>query len=234
MISEIVSLRNSLIAILKKMKVAILGATGFVGTAILNELLSRGNEVIAIARNLDKIESNDEKLTKLAVDVLDTVQLAEALKGADAVVSAFNAGWTNPNLYNDTITGATAIQEAVKLSGVKRFIFIGGAGTLQIDGNQLVDGPQFPAEIYPGASAVRDYFNVLKQEKELDWLFFSPAIEMHPGITIGRTGKYRLGKTSPVFNEEGRSILSVEDLAIVIADELENNAHHQEQFTAAY
>ncbi|WP_316768380.1 NAD(P)-dependent oxidoreductase [Pedobacter frigiditerrae] len=216
------------------MKVAILGATGFVGTAILNELLSRGNEVIAIARNLDKIESNDEKLTKLAVDVLDTVQLAEALKGADAVVSAFNAGWTNPNLYNDTITGATAIQEAVKLSGVKRFIFIGGAGTLQIDGNQLVDGPQFPAEIYPGASAVRDYFNVLKQEKELDWLFFSPAIEMHPGITIGRTGKYRLGKTSPVFNEEGRSILSVEDLAIVIADELENNAHHQEQFTAAY
>ncbi|WP_316785391.1 NAD(P)-dependent oxidoreductase [Pedobacter frigiditerrae] len=216
------------------MKVAILGATGFVGTAILNELLSRGNEVIAIARNLDKIESNDEKLTKLAVDVLDTVQLAEALKGADAVVSAFNAGWTNPNLYNDTITGATAIQEAVKLSGVKRFIFIGGAGTLQIDGNQLVDGPQFPAEIYPGASAVRDYFNVLKQEKELDWLFFSPAIEMHPGITIGRTGKYRLGKTSPVFNEEGRSILSVEDLAIVIADELENNTHHQEQFTAAY
>ena len=65
-------------------------------------------------------------------------------------------------------------------------------------------------------------------------MFFSPAIEMHPGITIGRTGKYRLGKTSPVFNEEGRSILSVEDLAIVIADELENNTHHQEQFTAAY
>ncbi|TCC89430.1 NAD-dependent epimerase/dehydratase family protein [Pedobacter frigiditerrae] len=216
------------------MKVAILGATGFVGTAIFNELLSRGNEVIAIARNLDKIESTDEKLTKVAVDVLDKEQLAAALKGADAVVSAFNAGWTNPNLYNDTITGATAIQEAVKLSGVKRYIFIGGAGTLEIDGNQLVDAPQFPAEIYPGASAVRDYFNTLKQETELDWLFFSPAIEMHPGITIGRTGKYRLGKTSPVFNEEGRSILSVEDLAIVIADELENKAHHQEQFTAAY
>ena len=105
---------------------------------------------------------------------------------------------------------------------------------MQIDGNQLVDGPDFPKEIYPGASAVRDYFNKLKEEKELDWVFFSPAIEMHPGITIGRTGKYRLGKTSPVFNEEGRSILSVEDLSIVIADELEKKAHHQEQFTAAY
>ena len=218
----------------QKMKIAVIGATGFVGQNLVKELTTRGHEVIAIARNTDKIEKTNDKLTKLEVDVLDTEKLAEALNGVDAVVSAFNAGWTNPNLYDDTIKGATAIQEAVKLSGVKRYIFIGGAGTLQIDGKQLVDGPQFPAEIYPGASAVRDYFNTLKQEKELDWLFFSPAIEMHPGITIGRTGKYRLGKTSPVFNEEGRSILSVEDLAIVIADELENNIHHQEQFTAAY
>lgn len=216
------------------MKIAVIGATGFVGKNLVNELISRGNEVTAIARNTEKIENNDDKLTKVAVDVLNTEELAEALKGVDAVVSAFNAGWTNPNLYDDTIKGATAIQAAVKLAGVKRYIFIGGAGTLQIDGKQLVDGPQFPAEIYPGAAAVRDYFNTLKQETALDWLFFSPAIEMHPGITIGRTGKYRLGKTSPVFNEEGRSILSVEDLAIVIADELANNVYHQEQFTAAY
>jgi len=216
------------------MKVALIGASGFVGKAVLNELISRGNEVIAIARNTDKIESTNEKVTNVAVDVLDTEKLTEAINGADAVISAFNAGWTNPNLYDDTIKGAEAIQKAVKASDVKRYVFIGGAGTLQIDGSQLVDGPEFPKEIYPGASAVRDYFNILKQEKELDWLFFSPAIEMHPGITIGRTGKYRLGKTSPVFNEDGRSVLSVEDLAIVLADELENNAHHQEQFTAAY
>ncbi len=216
------------------MKVALIGATGFVGTAILKELLERKIEVIAISRNTDKIETTAPELTKVAVDVLDEEALAAALTGADAVVSAFNAGWTNPNLYDDTLTGAKAIQAAVKKSGVDRYIFIGGAGTLQIDGNQLVDGPDFPAEIKPGATAVRDYFNILKQETTFDWLFFSPAIEMHPGITIGRTGKYRLGKTSPVFNEEGRSVLSVEDLAIVITDELEQKAHHQEQFTAAY
>ena len=216
------------------MKIAVIGATGFVGQNLVNELTTRGHDVIAIARNVDKIEGIDEKLTKLAVDVLDTEELASALTGADAVVSAFNAGWTNPNLYDDTIKGAKAIQEGVKVSGVKRYIFIGGAGTLQIDGKQLVDGPDFPAEIYPGASGVRDYFNTLKQETDLDWLFFSPAIEMHPGITIGRTGKYRLGKTSPVFNEEGRSILSGEDVAVVLADEVENPKHHQVRFTAAY
>jgi len=216
------------------MKVALIGASGFVGKALLKELVNRGNEVIAIARDTANIEGDSDKVVKVSADVLDTAKLAEHLKGADAVISAFNAGWTNPNLYDDTIEGAKAIQKAIKAAGVKRYIFIGGAGTLQIDGKQLVDGPEFPKEIYPGASAVRDYFNTLKEEQELDWLFFSPAIEMHPGITIGRTGKYRLGKTSPVFNEEGRSILSVEDLSIVLADELENNIHHQEQFTAAY
>ncbi|WP_225871319.1 NAD(P)-dependent oxidoreductase [Pedobacter cryotolerans] len=97
------------------MKVAVIGATGFVGQNLVNELTTRGHEVIAIARNVEKIEGSNEKLIKLAVDVLDTKALAAALNGADAVVSAFNAGWTNPNLYDDTIIGATAIQEAVKL-----------------------------------------------------------------------------------------------------------------------
>lgn len=216
------------------MKVALIGASGFVGKALLNELVSRGNEVIAIARDINKIENSDAKVTKVAIDVLDKEKLATTINGADAVVSAFNAGWANPNLYNDTVAGAEAIQAGVKASDVKRYIFIGGAGTLQIDGNQLVDGENFPAEYKAGATAVRDYFNILKKETDLDWLFFSPAIEMHPGIKTGRTGKYRLGKTSPVFNDEGRSILSVEDLAIVLADELENPKHHQEQFTAAY
>jgi putative NADH-flavin reductase len=216
------------------MKVALIGATGFVGKAVLNELLERGHNVTAIARNTKKIEINSDALIKKEVDVLNLEKLAEALKGTDIVISAFNAGWNNPNLYDDTIAGAKAIQEAVKASDVKRFIFVGGAGTLKIDGNFIVDGPQFPAEIKPGATAVRDYFLALQNEKDLDWVFFSPAIEMHPGITIGKTGKYRLGTTSPVFNAEGRSILSVEDLAVVLVDEVENNKHKQEQFTAAY
>ncbi len=68
----------------------------------------------------------------------------------------------------------------------------------------------------------------------MDWVFFSPAIEMHQGITTGRTGTYRLGLENPVFDENQRSILSGEDLAVVIADEVENPKHHQQRFTAAY
>ena len=215
------------------MKIAIIGATGFVGSSILNELASRNHEITAIARN----PKTDEKpnINWQKSDVNNTYELSKILAGNDVVVSAYNPGWTNPNIYNDSIVGAKAIQEAVKKSGVKRFITIGGAGSLYIAPNlQLIDTPEFPKEIYDGANAARDYLNIIKEEKDLDWAFFSPAIEMHQGITTGRSGKYRLGLENPVFDENQRCVLSVEDLAIVIADEVENPKHHQVRFTAAY
>ena len=213
------------------MKIAIIGATGFVGSAILNELSSRNHEITAIARNA----KNSSDVNWISADIFNTDALAEAIKGNDIVISAYNSGWTNPNIYDDFISGSKAIQEAVKKSGVKRFITIGGAGSLFVaPGLQAVDTPDFPKEYHAGASAARDYLNILKEEKDLDWAFFSPAFEMHQGITTGRTGKYRLGLENPVFNDEQRSILSVEDLAVVIADEAETPKHHQVRFTAAY
>jgi len=213
------------------MKIAIIGATGFVGSAILTELADRKHNITAIARN-PKDTSN---VNWVATDIFNTDALAETLKGNDVVISAYNSGWTNPNIYDDFIAGSKAIQEAVKKSGVKRYITIGGGGSLFVaPGLQAVDTPDFPKEYYVAASAARDYLNIIKEEKELDWAFFSPAFEMHPGITTGRTGKYRLGLENPVFNDEQRSILSVEDLAVVIADEAETPRHHQVRFTAGY
>ena len=213
------------------MKIAIIGATGFVGSAILDELASRNHQLTAIARN----PKTDTEANWVSEDIFNTDALAEILKGNDVVINAYNPGWTNPNIYDDFINGSKSIQEAVKKSGVKRFITIGGAGSLFVAPNlQAVDTPDFPKEYHAGATAARDYLNILKEEKELDWAFFSPAFEMHQGITTGRTGKYRLGLENPVFNEEQRHILSVEDLAVVIADEAENPKHHQVRFTAAY
>jgi putative NADH-flavin reductase len=214
-------------------KVAVIGATGFVGTQVVKELVNRGYEVEAIVRDASKVEQN-EKVTAKSVDVNNVEALAESLKGNEAVISAFNAGWTNPNLYNDFLNGSENIEKAVENSGVKRFITVGGAGSLFIDGNQLVDGPDFPAEYKPGATAARDYLNKIKENKTLDWTFFSPAIEMHQGTAGVRTGKYRTALENPVFDENGRSILSVEDVAVVLVDELEQNNHIRERFTAAY
>lgn len=215
------------------MKVAVIGTTGFVGNHITNELVNRNIEVTGISRN--EKESDKANLKYVATDVFNVDALAETLKGHDVVVNAFSPGWTNPNVYDDFIAGSKAIQEAVKKSGVKRFITIGGAGSLYLpDGSQMVDS--FPADnpFVPGSKAARDYLNILKEEKELDWAFFSPAADMHQRITTGRTGKYRLGTDYPVLDDEGKNVLSGEDLAVVIADEIEKPKHHQVRFTAAY
>jgi putative NADH-flavin reductase len=214
------------------MNIAIIGATGFVGSAVLNEALNRGYEVTAIARDTSKITVKSERLTLVTADVYDTEALAKVLKGHDAVVNTFNAGWTNPNLYDDFIKGSESIQQAVKLAGVKRLLVVGGAGSLAIaPGLQLVDSPQFPAEWKTGASAARDYLNIIKKENELDWTFLSPAIHLHPGA---RTGAFRLGTDQPVFDADHKSEISVEDIAIAIIDELEQGQFIRRRFTLGY
>jgi len=219
------------------MKIALIGASGFVGKAIARELLDRGHSVTAISRHPHAKDfwgaSGD--IVSVRGDVFNVDEMAGLLKGHDAVVSAYNPGWTNPEIYADSMRGSKAIQEAVKKSGVRRLIVIGGAGSLYIKpGVQLVDTPQFPAEYKAGATAARDYLDVIRKEKDLDWTFFSPAILMNHDTAGVRRGQYRLGLENPVFDEKGQSVLSVEDLAVAIVDELEHPKHIKQRFTAGY
>jgi len=217
------------------MKLALIGATGNVGQTILNEALLRGHEVTAIARDPKKLDITNDKLTLKAVDVFNIDSLADVLKGHDAVVSAYNSGWTNPNIYDDFIAGSKAIQQAVKQAGVKRLLVIGGAGSLEITpGVQLVDSPNFPAAYKPGASAARDYLNILRKEEDLDWTFLSPAINMHLDAHGEPLRKFRLGTDQPVFNEKGENNILIEDLAVAVIDELENNQFIKRRFTVGY
>ena len=215
-------------------KIAVIGATGFVGTQVVKELANRGYFVNALARNTSKIEES-ENVKAVTADIYNTAELSEILKGNDAVISAFNPGWTNPNIFEDFLKGAESIEKAVEESGVKRFITVGGAGSLYIAENlQLIDTPEFPAEIKPGAEAARQYLEMIKRNEKLDWTFFSPAIEMHQGTAGVRKGTYRTALENPVFDENGRSVLSVEDVAVALVDELENNQFVKQRFTAAY
>lgn len=215
------------------MEVALVGASGFVGKAVLNELLQRSHSVTAIVRDVNDLRP-ETGLNIVKGDVTDVDDFAGKIIGNDTVISAFNAGWSNPELYSDFLKGSRAIQQGVKKAGIKRLIISGGAGSLFVDGKQLVDSNEFPAEWKMGATAARDYLNELKEETELEWVFVSPAIEMHPGTSGTRKGFYRKGLDNPVFGEDGRSIISVEDLAVAIADELEASQYSRQRFTVAY
>ncbi len=211
-------------------KIAIIGASGYVGTALLNEAVKRGHQVSAFVRHPEKIAAN-ANVTAVKADVLDTDGLAALLKGHDLVISAYNPGWQEADIRNIHIKGSKSISEAVKKAGIKRLIAVGGAGSLEINGQQLVDSPEFPAEYKEGALGARQALNDLKTEDTLDWSFVSPAILLVPGEA---TGTFRLGKDSPVFDDKGESKITVGDLAVAILDEAEQGKHIRQRFTAAY
>jgi hypothetical protein len=212
------------------MNIALIGATGFVGAALLEELLSRGHGVRALQRDAGKLAAR-AGLQARSVDVLAGGFAAE-LAGVDAVVSAFNPGWTNPQLHDDFLRGSDAIADAAREAGV-RLLVVGGAGSLYIaPGQQLVDSPSFPAEWKSGALAAREALNRLRADATaLGWTFVSPAMHLVPGE---RTGQFRLGGEEPVFDAQGESRITVADLAAAIVDELEAPRHRRQRFTAGY
>ena len=210
--------------------VVLIGASGFVGTAILNELLNRGHKVTAIVRDLAKVTASNPNLKVVQADVTDTDVLIEASKGKDAVISAYNPGWKNPNIYEETLKNYPLIVDSVKKSGVERLLIVGGAGTLfYAPGKMVMDADDVPAKLLPGIKSLGEfYLNTLRKENDIDWIFLSPAANMTPGE---RTGKFRIGKDDLVVDANGDSNISVEDYAVAMVDELEQKHHNKERFT---
>lgn len=213
------------------MKITVIGATGFVGRRVVDEALARGLEVTAIARQKKDLPDNANLHIALG-DIADTAWLSQQLHGQDAAISAYNPGWGADDLYEKTATGLQQIISAVEQSGVKRLLVVGGAGSLEVaPGVELVDTPEFPENIRPGAKAVRELRNRLQQQSTLDWTYLSPAALLEPGQ---RTGQFRLGTTSLLMNGSAPASISVEDLAVAILDEIEHPQFIKAQFTAAY
>ena len=214
-------------------KIVIIGATGYVGSAILKEALGRGHQVKAIVRDPSKLTLIHPHLKVVGGSVTDTYFLSRELAKSDAVISAFNPGWSNPNIYEETLEGYGSILCAVRNSGVHRFLMVGGAGSLLVaPGRQLMDEPDVPKKLLPGIRGMaKVYTDLLLPEKSVDWVFLSPAANMAPGE---RTGKFRLGKDELIVDESGDSNISVEDFAVAMIDELEQEKHHQERFTLGY
>lgn len=215
------------------MRVALIGASGFVGSHLLTELINRNYHVVAIVRSADKVKEKNDKLKVIETDIFDTDKLAETLKGCDVVVSAYNPGWKNPNIAEETLKGYESILAAAKKSGIKRIQIVGGAGTLYIGpGKTVIEAGLIPDNILPGVKALA---KVLKEyllpEKSIDWVFFSPAGTIEPGE---RTGKYRLGLDNLIKDKNGKSKISVEDYAKAMVDELEKPQHHYQRFTIGY
>ncbi len=200
--------------------IALIGASGNAGSRILKELSDRGHRVTGIARHPEKI-ANLPGVTAVMGDVFDKDGLAALLRGHDAVVSAVHFTASDPR----------GLVEAVRASGVRRYLVVGGAGSLEVaPGRRLIDAPDFPEAYKEEASKGAAFLELLKTVDDLDWTFLSPSALFLPGE---RTGTFRLGRDRLLTNETG-SRISFEDYAVALVDEIEQPAHVRQRFTVGY
>ncbi len=213
------------------MKIALYGATGWVGSTIAKEALSRGHEVTAIVRDPARLNIKHQHLKAITGNAADGNNVVASVKGHDVVVvSVSGRRDANQKIFTDT---ANTVLSALPKAGVKRLLWVGGAGSLEVaPGKRLVDTPQFPPEYKDEALAQGEALKVFQTSKaDVDWSFLSPAAILQPGQ---RTGKYRSGGDQLLQNEKGESTISVDDFAVALVDELERPRHHRRRFTVAY
>ena len=212
------------------MNIALIGASGFIGSALLAEALARGHKVTAIVTKPEKLTPSPQ-LRAVACDVQDSAALAGTLQGHEAVLSAFS-GHAQAETEDYYLRGMRSIIAAAHQAKVPRLLVVGGAGSLEVaPGLQLLDTPEFPAMYKPTAEGARKALGLLREEKTLDWTMLSPSAVIAPGE---RTGKFRLGGDQLLTGADGASRISVQDYAVAMLDELEKPAHSRRRFTAGY
>ncbi len=203
------------------MKIVLAGATGNIGSRILDEALRRGHRVTGLTRDPAKLAARDG-LQAAKANTAEVAAFADALKGYDAAI--LSVKWNENDVHQ--------VLDALRKAGVKRCLFVVGAGSLlRKDGRTHFDhmaekGIQPPTS-KPAALALAE----VQKVTDLDWTAISPPASIQPGA---RTGKFRLGRDHLLEDDKGKSEISREDFAIAIMDEIEKPTHIRQRFTAAY
>ncbi|EJN6828703.1 NAD(P)-dependent oxidoreductase [Vibrio cidicii] len=211
------------------MKVAVLGASGWIGSQIVEEAVTRGHQVIALVRNPSAIERQDVEIRQL--DVLAEQDFAQALQGVDTVIASI--GGRAAGNHDMVERSAAKLLEQLPNAGVKRLLWVGGAGSLEVaPGVQLVTVPDFPAEYKDEALAQSQALQVFRNsDSPLNWTFVSPAAEIFPGEKVGQ---FRVGGDQLLTDTQGHSKISVADFASAMLDELETAKHAKQRISVAY
>jgi uncharacterized protein len=213
------------------MKIALFGATGHVGHAILDEALARGYDVTAIVRDPSRLANHDARIEVVTGDVSKPQSWLEAVRGADVVVASLSA--RRDGTPDSIPANAATLLDNLPRAGVQRLVWVGGAGSLETaPGVRVIDDPHFPDAWKPEATGQAKALEIFRGSKgDLQWTYISPAALLEDGP---RTGKYRVGGDQLLVDANGKSRISVPDYAVALLDRVEKNDARKNRVTVAY
>ncbi|MCO1597998.1 NAD(P)H-binding protein [Micromonospora sp. RHAY321] len=210
--------------------IVVFGAGGTAGSRVAAEAVDRGHRVIAAVRRPEATSYLPAGVRVVTGDATSERSVRDVAPDADALVVAIGGGerelWRN--------AAETLVTTLRGMPAAPRIIHLGGGSTLLTPrGTRILDEPDFPAEYRDSALGQADALDYYRTSADgVSWTYVSPPpLEFHPGE---RTGHYRTGTDQPVTDEQGRSVLTYEDLAVAIVDEIEQPRHQNARFTAAY
>ncbi|MFJ9691663.1 NAD(P)-dependent oxidoreductase [Kitasatospora sp. NPDC101183] len=208
--------------------IAVIGANGTIGGAVVEEAVARGHEVTAVVRDPDRFRGDAAFVER--GDVLSPADVARAAARQDVLVSAVGGG-DGPGHVALIEPAARSLVEGLRTLGgaAPRLIAVGGAGSLETAPGVLVwDEPALPEpvlQIMHAHGAALDYYRTVT---DLRWTVLSPAADIHPGA---RSGRYHTGLDLLLTDLHGRSRITVPDYAAALVDEIEQPEHIGERFT---
>jgi len=166
------------------MKLVVFGATGGIGSQVLQQALAAGHDVTAVARRPSAIALQHEHLTIIQGDVLQSATLRDAISGKDVIISALGARDRAPTtIYS---AGIANIIRAMQASDVRRILCISAGGLEPVVSWQRVIAKPILWLVFKHMYTDLVRMETTVKASDLDWTIIRP-----PALTNGpRTGKY--------------------------------------------
>jgi putative NADH-flavin reductase len=212
------------------MKIAVIGASGHLGSAVAREALARGHSVTAVSRDAERTRELADATAAVA-DILDPPSVARAVAGHDAVVASVKMdGEASRPFIRDA---AQTLLDVLAQTGVGRLVFLGGgASLLDLTGTPISEAVWFPEEFQDEARDQADALELFRAaDTPVQWSYGSPSVVFLNDGPDTRTWRAVVGDSLLVTEDGSASQITTGDYAAAILDALESGSFIRQRFT---
>ena len=218
--------------------IVVYGATGNVGTYVVDEALGRGHRVVAVSRDPASISKRHANLSVIKGDLLDSASVAETVARKDVVILSVRGvigDSGSPASALQFIAAETLVDVLYRMDDAPRLLHVGGSGSLEVEPGVLF-AAKLPTILLPKNLEIEILGQILALEfyrkvDDVNWTYVTPPMNLTNGR---RTGVYRVGGDRALVDSRGRTRVSRKDFAVALIDEAEQARHVRQRFSVAY